>query len=99
MSEGKRLRLPGQPQRRLVFSLIPRTHEYSFPRLSIFDDVLSAPYFAKLSHTSFCIVKGLHHLNEMELPIVLHLVDAKGQLNSDGDRTIGGDTAPIVTRM
>jgi hypothetical protein len=65
--------------------------------LFIFDDVLSAPYIAKFPHTASCIVKGWHHLNEMEVPIVLHLVDAKGQLNSDGDRTTGGDSSEIIT--
>ena len=38
----------------------------------------------------------MRHPNEMEFPIVLHLVDAKGQLNSDGDRTTGEVPGGII---
>lgn len=41
------------------------------------------PYLAKLSYTHLCIIEGLHGLNEIQIAIALHVVDAEGQPNSD----------------
>ncbi len=41
------------------------------------------PQLAKFSHTDCCIVEALHDLDKMQVPIALHLVDAKRQPNSD----------------
>ena len=79
---------------RLVFRFVSPINEKPLSRILILNDIISRPYVAKFLHWSSCIVS----LNEMEFPIVLHLVDAKGQLNSDGDRrTTGGNSAAIIT--
>lgn len=89
-----RMKKPG-----LVLCLVPRVDEHPLSRFLVVNDVLTEPYYAKLSHTVLRIVKGLHRLDEVQVSIALHLVDAKGtQSNSDWGRTTRRDSAGIITR-
>ena len=68
----------------LVLPLVPRANEYPLARFFVVNDVLSRPFLTKFPHTYSCIVEGTHGLNEVQVSITLHPVDAKRtQPNSD----------------
>jgi len=76
--------------RRLVLPLIPCANEYALASFFIVNDVLARPYAAKSSYTCFCIVEGLHCLDEMQVSIALQLEDAKRQTQPPiGDELLG----------
>ncbi|MCU1239762.1 MAG: hypothetical protein JWO71_488 [Candidatus Acidoferrum typicum] len=85
---------------RLILPLVPCANEDPLPRFFVVNDVFARPYLPKFSDTCFGIVERFYGLDEMEVSIALHLVDAKGtQPNSDlGTANCRRDSGAIITQ-
>jgi hypothetical protein len=62
---------------------------------------MSRPFVAKFSDTYLRIVERLHGLDEVKVPVALHLVDAKWQMqpNSDWGQPTRRDSGAIIARI
>src|SRR5260370_6872587 len=81
---------PIRPQ--LVLRRVTCTHEHALTRFFLVNDVLAGPCLPKFSYTWFRFVEGWQCLDEMQVSIVLHLVDAKWQTQPNSDLGTGRDT-------